>query len=86
MAESCDLCNEESDLIEGTFFKRSSHGGIVKLCSDCWNKLDQPRCALCGTTDLPEDEAKRHTVTENAEDPRGGYACDSCRNILDWNH
>jgi len=85
MAE-CDLCNEESSLIEGTFFKRSDHGGIVKLCDDCWDRLDQSRCALCGTTDLPDDHLRRHTIGENKEDGRGGAVCNLCRSILDWNH
>lgn len=84
--QACDLCNEETDLIEGTFFKRSSSGGIVKLCGDCWDLLDRPRCSLCGTTELPDDNLRRHTITEQKDDARGGYVCDSCRNILDWNH
>lgn len=85
MAE-CDLCNEDTTLIEGTFMKRSDHGGIVKLCDGCWSRLDRPRCVLCGTTDLPEDPMRRHSIAENNEEGRGGAVCDSCRNILDWNH
>jgi hypothetical protein len=86
MTEECDLCNEEAELIDGTFFKRMSSGGMVKLCDSCWDMIDRPRCALCGTADLPESEDRRHTIGEQKEDPRGGFVCNTCRNVLDWNH
>lgn len=85
MTETCDLCNEKKDLIEGTFFKRSDHGGVAMLCDECWSRLDRPRCALCGTTELPDQQERRHSIAENVEEPRGGPVCGNCREVLDWN-
>jgi hypothetical protein len=82
----CDLCNQDRELIEGVFMKRSSSGGPVMLCDSCWTLLARPRCALCGTKELPDCGHRQHSVAELKEDGRGGAVCDDCRNILDWNH
>jgi hypothetical protein len=85
--EPCDLCNEDRELIVGTFFKRSDHGGIMKLCTECWEKLASVNngCALC-RGELPEDPKRRHTAYQQGNEPIGGPVCNDCRRILDWNH
>jgi len=89
----CDLCNFGEDdprveqLVEGTFFKRIDHGGLVVLCDSCWEKLDsvESGCSLC-RGEIPEDAEKRHTVYQNRETAKGGSVCNTCRRIFDWNH
>ena len=85
----CDLCNENRELIEGTFFKRSSSGGLAFLCRECWEKLDSvdDGCCLC-RGDVPDDPKRRHTIHVNArpENAKGGCVCNDCRRILDFNH
>jgi len=85
--KSCDLCNESADLIEGTFFKRTDHGGMAVLCAKCWSKLDavESGCCLC-RGEVPDDPKRRHSITTAEEEPLGGPVCDDCRRILDWNH
>ena len=85
--KSCDLCNETGNLIDGTFFKRSDHGGLAILCAKCWEKLDdvESGCCLC-RGEVPNDPKRRHTIGTNMKKPLGGPVCNDCRRILDWNH
>jgi predicted amidophosphoribosyltransferase len=85
----CDLCNQEAPVSNGTVMNKLSSGGLVKLCSKCWDKLDSPSgvCALC-QVEVSTDPSKNVGVNENRcpEASRGGIICSDCRRIIDWNH
>jgi hypothetical protein len=78
---ACDLCNSDEKVTEGTVSTGSS-GGVVQLCDSCWERLDRPRCSLCGTPELSGE----YSVTSNDTETRGGPVCSGCRDILDFNH
>lgn len=82
----CDLCRRDTELTLGTVLAEESIPGEVWLCGDCWGRLDRPRCALCGATDVAGTGAGDRALnsvyshSKNVEGP----LCESCLGLLEW--
>jgi len=83
--DRCEFCRESRDTGKGTIMKRGS-GGHINVCTDCRERLQSPRCRVCGERVGRDNPPFIYFTPNTGEEPNTLEICSRCRsNVLDGN-